>query len=417
MCGVLKSWSMKELREFEGTMHRLEAEEVFYYPRVLDSETTKRWLQGEQLTPQEKWLAEWSELIVLKTEQIRSHRAKLKSPKWWAGSSIVVGRPATVRGAEAKGVPPKKTAGWWLRLPKMRFDVLMEIIEAVGKGAGAGGAPLGGIYFSRHQDVDVKALASSTSLKHLTKLSLACASITREGSDQVGSPTVFSTDHHCIYDREFVHFVRSTNFPSLRELDLSGNKLTMKSVRGLATSKTITQLNSLNLSGNNGITGDGVLEIIASSKNLDDLEVLDLSNGPTISHKSRQKLPGLRSLQRLDISRSYVRDQDLVRFLASVSTPRLTHLNASSNRKLGVGCATAIAKDPDHSNLRVINLKDSMIGDKGGQEIASSPHLTELRELRLGDGGSGSRHGARDREEQSDGRASCPGPVNQQEPT
>jgi len=380
---------MEELRSFESTMREAVVKGSFRHPRVLDLETTTRWLQRKKLTPQEKWLAKWSELIVLRAEQIRTHRANLKSPEWWADSPVVVGRSTTVREAEAKGEPPRQAAGWWLRLPKARFDVLMDIIETVGRGARSGGAPLRGLYFSRHQDVEVKALASSTSLKQLAHLSLACVAIDHEGSDSVGSPTVHSTDYHCINDREFTHLANSASLPSLRELDLTGNRLTIKSVRALASSKTINRLTSLNLSGNDQITGHGVLEIIASSKSFDELEVLDLSNGPRIAHKSRQKLPGLRSLERLDISRGYVRDGDLASFLASVSTPRLTHLIAARNPKLGVGCATAIAKDPDHSNLRVIDLEGSGIGDKGGQTVASSPYLTELRELRLADVGAG----------------------------
>ena len=303
----------------------------------------------------------------LSGEQLDRHRRALTSPRWWARSPVVVGRTA-------------RPSGWWIRLPEGDIDLHLSLLEAID----GGGTPLVRLDFHEHQRVRAAQLARSPHIRHLEYLGLACAPRTVERSDALGSLTVDSFDGHCSTDRELRALSASETLVGLRELDLSGNRVTLAGLEALAASRAFRQLTHLRLRGNSPIQGS-VVEVLARfprlrALDLSDVMGVDLRVGEPVSFPE---------LQRLRIRDSHVRDEALAQFLRKTRTPKLTHLVAAQNRALGPATAEALATDPVLSHLRVLDLHGARIGDAAGSKLAASELLSSLRELRLGQTGAG----------------------------
>lgn len=366
---ALKTWRPKRLTELEPELETWDNDRRYPWLRVLDPETTERWLTEAPLTPQELWLARWSDRLHLSEEQLAKHHSKLTSAQWWARSPIVVG-------------PSPNPAGWSVMLPNGDFSVQLALLRALDES----GTRLVRLGFINHFGVDFGRLAKSPHVRHLEHLYLPCVPESHHGSDALGAPTVTSFDGHCMNDKDLRKLAASTTLSSLRRLDLRRSRVRAAGLEALAASKTLHQITHLNLEQSPALF-QPIVEILAR---LPQLREVNLSGilGLDLSTKTGVTLP---ALERLIIRNSHLSDAKFAHFLRHVRTPRLTHLQVAQNRSLGPLTAAALAADSDFAGLQVLDLHGAGLGDESASTLASSEILSNLRELRLGETGAGER--------------------------
>lgn len=362
---ALKTWPRARLAELEPILKRWDTEERYPWLRVLDAETTAKWLARKPLSPQERWLLRWSDRIRLSSAQLTKHRHALIRPRWWAESPAVVGPTGTAKG-------------WALSLPEGRFEHLLAVVRAVDES----GSPLLHLRFDNYQRVDAKQLAQSPHLRNLERLSLNCRARSTEGTDGLGSPTLHSFDGHCLNDRDLAALSASSTLTQLQRLELEGSHITRVGLEALAQSKTLRRITHLNLSRCHQLHGP-ILEVLARFQSL---KVLNLSDiiGLNLHADEATELP---VLEHLSIRGSTLRDGNFASFLKRTRTPNLTHLRAAENRKLGPATAHALATDPDLVGLQVLELYGATLGDRAARVLPAT--LSALRQLSLGATGAG----------------------------
>jgi uncharacterized protein (TIGR02996 family) len=155
---------------------------------------------------------------------------------------------------------------------------------------------------------------------------------------------------------------RLTTPPALKKLDLSGNRLTEEVLARLVASPAVVAVEDLDLSDNN-LGAESVTALAAG------------------------ELPALRALHLL---RTRPQEDGVAALTAAAFFPELRSLSLGGNN-LGPSTATAIARAPA-DNLRVLDLRENRIGDRGARSLADSPHLAnliqlDLAEAHLGDAG------------------------------
>lgn len=146
---------------------------------------------------------------------------------------------------------------------------------------------------------------------------------------------------------------RLSNPPRLTTLDLSGNRLTAASLAPLLSSEAVVAVEDLDLSDNN----------------LGPLGVAALARG---------EFPALRALHLL---RTRPQDDGVAALVGASSFPELRSLALGGNN-LGPNAALALAGAPAE-NLRVLDLRENRVGDRGAVALARSAHLPNLIELDL----------------------------------
>jgi uncharacterized protein (TIGR02996 family) len=148
----------------------------------------------------------------------------------------------------------------------------------------------------------------------------------------------------------------------LKRLDLSNNRLTAETIQQLVASPAVQALEELDVSDNNlrvaGLTA--------------------LAGGA---------LPNLRSLRLL---RSQPQEEGVAALAASPLFGGLRSLSLGGGN-LGPSAVTAVATAPA-DNLRVLDLHDNRVEDRGAVTLADSPHLAnlvllDLAETHIGDAG------------------------------
>ena len=141
--------------------------------------------------------------------------------------------------------------------------------------------------------------------------------------------------------------------PRLKKLDLSGNRLTADALTALVSSEAVAVVDDLNLSDNN--LGEAGTAAIA-----------------------RGKLPALRTLSLL---RAGPQQGGVEALIEASFFPELRSLSLAGN-PLGPATAIGVASGPVE-NLRVLDLRETRIGDRGAAALAQSPRLAGLLELDL----------------------------------
>jgi uncharacterized protein (TIGR02996 family) len=150
--------------------------------------------------------------------------------------------------------------------------------------------------------------------------------------------------------------------PALKKLDLSGNRLTADVVASLVASEAVGAVEDLDLSENT----------------LDAEGVAALAEG---------HLPALRSLHLL---RTRPREDGVSALAAAEFFPELRSLSLGGNN-LGPSAVFALANAPA-DNLRVLDLRENRVGDRGATSLAENPHLgnlvlLDLAEANIGNAG------------------------------
>ncbi len=141
--------------------------------------------------------------------------------------------------------------------------------------------------------------------------------------------------------------------PRLKKLDLSGNRLTADTLAALVASEAVTAVDDLNLSDNNlGAAGATAL--------------------------ARGALPALRALCLL---RAGPQAGGVDALVGADFFSELRSLSLAGN-PLGPAAAIAVANGPVE-NLRVLDLHETRVGDRGAAALAQSPRLAGLLELDL----------------------------------
>jgi uncharacterized protein (TIGR02996 family) len=148
----------------------------------------------------------------------------------------------------------------------------------------------------------------------------------------------------------------------------------------LAASPLLARLTGLQLYG--PIEEEGAVELFASP-HLTSLRELDLTSnrlGPdAVAALLGSSLTGL---TRLGLGHNALDDPEAEALAASPNLARLTELGLEHN-KIGDLGVTALATSPYLSSLRVFRLGCNRVRDRGAQALASSPNLAGLRHLSL----------------------------------
>jgi uncharacterized protein (TIGR02996 family) len=179
----------------------------------------------------------------------------------------------------------------------------------------------------------VSAVARSPAFRRLTSLSV------RSDSRAVGSMATL--------------LAAQKNPPALKKLDLSSNRLTADVVSQLVASEAVEAVEYLDLSENN-LRAAGVAAL------------------------AEGRLPALRSLHLL---RAQPQEGGVEALAAAGFFPELRSLSLGGNN-LGPGAVFALAGAPaDH--LRVLDLRENRVGDRGAKSLAANPRLGNLLHLDL----------------------------------
>jgi uncharacterized protein (TIGR02996 family) len=150
--------------------------------------------------------------------------------------------------------------------------------------------------------------------------------------------------------------------PRLKKLDLSANRLTAATITQLIESPAAESVEELDLSDNT-LRSEGVAAIAGGA------------------------LPNLRALHLL---RTRPEEEGVAALASAPLFRELRSLSLGGNN-LGPTAATAVAHAPA-DQLRVLDLHDNRIGDRGAVTLAGSPHLAnlvllDLAEAQVGDSG------------------------------
>src|SRR5262249_38414852 len=144
--------------------------------------------------------------------------------------------------------------------------------------------------------------------------------------------------------------------PPLRVLDVHSNEFGAAGARALARAERLAELPELNLGW--CAIGDAGARHLASSRHLGRLTDLDLSY-------NELTLEGLCAL---------VRPPRLA---------RLARLDLSFNRLLDAAALRALGGLRQAARLTALRFHDNPLGLAGAEALAASPHLANLRELKL----------------------------------
>jgi uncharacterized protein (TIGR02996 family) len=207
----------------------------------------------------------------------------------------------------------------------------------------------------------IRKLAASPHLAHLTSLGLADTAIGDDGAQALaGSP----------------------HLAGLKSLYLGHCGIDADGVRALAASPHLAGLERLYLGGNE--IGDAGAALVADSSSLKHLTELDvganaISDAGAAALAASSRLAGLKKL--------YLWSNDIgdAGAAALARSPHLAHLTllGLADTAIGDDGAQALAASPHLAGLTDLDLKDNHITDVGVQALAASPHLAGLKSLYL----------------------------------
>jgi len=174
----------------------------------------------------------------------------------------------------------------------------------------------------------------------------------------------------------------------IRELDLCGNDLGNGGVNLLIRSPHLSGLESLDLSFN-GI-GDGSVRVLARASTFPNLKIVHLNDNRTIACEAVRALAEsahLSDLRTLDLSGNSVGDDGVRSLVGSAELGRLNRVRLHANR-IGDGGIEALA----HSDLLArmfgcegnLDLRDNAVGPPGAKALADSSTMIAARTLDLG---------------------------------
>jgi uncharacterized protein (TIGR02996 family) len=171
----------------------------------------------------------------------------------------------------------------------------------------------------------------------------------------------------------------SPHLTSLTHLNLSHNNIRDSGAKAIAESPHLRRLRTLNVRGN-GIGGPG-LKALAASANLDQLRTLDLASNfiGADSVRALAESDHLRNLARLDLSDAYLEEESARALASAANFSQLRELLLQKNQ-LGDGGARALAQSPHLRRLIHLDLNDNRIGKAGAEALAAAtwPRMRSL---------------------------------------
>jgi Ran GTPase-activating protein (RanGAP) involved in mRNA processing and transport len=152
--------------------------------------------------------------------------------------------------------------------------------------------------------------------------------------------------------------------PELRKLDLSGNRLQAEPIGQLVSSEAVASVEDLDLSDNN-LGAEGIAALAGGT------------------------FPNLRSLHLL---RTRPEEEGVASLAAADFFPELRNLSLGGNNLAPTSVVALANPSAAVLQLRVLDLRENRIGDRGAITLSESPRLANLIELdlaesRIGDEG------------------------------
>ena len=199
---------------------------------------------------------------------------------------------------------------------------------------------------------------------------------------------------------------------SIRALNLSDNQINNEGLLSLLESPFLEKLEYLDL-GINYLSDTGFKEIVLSESvkmnslktlllndnRLSDLSLETLVQAPVFSEleflnldytqvgngmaKALCESDNLMALKTLSFERGYLNDEGMKDFIRWPGLPGLENLNLSTNKLTSEG-TVLLAECGKTQLLKALALSYNLIDDVGIEALGRSPHLTHLRELKVG---------------------------------
>jgi uncharacterized protein (TIGR02996 family) len=279
---------------------------------------------------------------------------------------------------------------------------------------------------ARIGDEGLAALAGSRAFAHLESLGLEDNQIGPAGlaplveSPHLGGLWGLWLHQNPLGDEAVAALVASPHLTRLRELGLADTQIGDEAVLALAASPHLAALEILNLQGKpsplsrlrgNCVTGAG-LAALANAHSLSALRILHLRGnqitGAGLAGPLRSaRLPGLRDLNlmqnplgdegalaladasflaqltKLDLFDTRLTDAGAGPLVRAKGLSNLQSLCLAANYKIGDAIAEALAARTDLKRLKSLDLSQTQVGYQGMKALLHSPHLPELKELRL----------------------------------
>jgi len=236
-------------------------------------------------------------------------------------------------------------------------------------------------------DEGLEILCRSPRLKRLQRLNLSQNQITDDGLRVLARKCVLKNlraldiGGNQITANGLIALVNSRNL-SLRELSISGSRLTDFEIEAIARGAQLKNLESLNLSVND-ITHKGLEEFLQQSIALKSLRILNLGSNP-IGERGGQLFVDSQLISRLlslDLSRTDLGDRGLMVLAGLSRKSSLTHLNLAFN-EIGDKGIRALSRCSSFPQLLSLDLNHNDIGEADFMVLTSSAHFKKVISLR-----------------------------------
>ena len=252
--------------------------------------------------------------------------------------------------------------------------------------------------FIKLNDIGVRALVGSKSIKQLKRLTVSSNKLTSDSGSAIAESNYLSNlqslkmYRNKIGDNGVKSLVNSEKLPNLKSLRLAHNIIGPEGARCIAESVNLSNLTTLGLSENK--IGDEGLKFLAGSESLKELKILDLrSNNITdegaVEFSNSVNYPNIQKVELSDNNLTDIGKNALKSFLIqNLIHKRIKETDGIMTcdlSNLGIGDLECeyISKYKEFNNLNHLYLELNNITEKGVQTLTDSEFLKSVTLLSL----------------------------------
>lgn len=217
---------------------------------------------------------------------------------------------------------------------------------------------------------------------HLTHLNLGHGQVRRDAVVALASKPalrVLDLSANPIED-EGLEAMAGATWPCLEALELAATQVTDHGLRALARSGALGALRYVNLTINEGVSMAGTVELMGGLPSLRGLRCW--GSGEELSRAVQS--PAWGKLELLDMRHGQrLRDEGVLALAGSPHLGRLRRLWVTRNEITAEGAAALASSTVLLEGLEELDLGTNLIGDEGLGHLLASPHLRQIKVLRL----------------------------------